>query len=219
MKQIKLIFLDIDGVVAHHTSRFAAQQAGYDIYKPEQKHHQLDTNILHLIQHLQDTHHASIVISSKAWSFDTIQEQAELFANTGVELRLFNEVEGMYKVDYTIPLAKDRLLALLPEIYKHDYTAVHGRKYTPAEIEDNLYDIYKTQRGSYIQRYLDKLKDQGYDVDYICIDDDGDYSIIDPLRYIHVKRGELSNGFNSMHYQKVDDHFSKAVTHPEVKAA
>ena len=219
MKQIKLIILDIDGVIAHQTSRFAAQQAGYDIYKPEQKHHQLDTNILHLIQHLQDTHQASIVISSKAWSLDTIQEQAELFANTGVELRLFNEVEGMYKVDYTIPLAKDRLLALLPEIYKHDYTAVHGRKYTPAEIEDNLYDIYKTQRGSYIQRYLDKLKDQGYDVDYICIDDDGDYSIIDPLRYIHVKRGELSNGFNSMHYQKVDDHFSKAVTHPEVKAA
>ena len=219
MKQIKLIFLDIDGVVVHHTSRFAAQQAGYDIYKPEQKHHQLDTNILHLIQHLQDTHQASIVISSKAWSLDTIQEQTELFANTGVELRLFNEVEGMYRVDYTIPLAKDRLLALLPEIYKHDYTAVHGRKYTPAEIEDNLYDIYKNQRGSYIQRYLDKLKDQGYDVDYICIDDDGDYSIIDPLRYIHVKRGELSNGFNSMHYQKVDDHFSKAVTHPEAKAA
>lgn len=219
MKQIKLIFLDIDGVIAHHTSRFAAQQAGYDIYTQAHKHHQLDTNILHLIQHLQDTHQASIVISSKAWSFDTIQEQVELFANTGVELRLFNEIEGMYKVDYTIPLAKDRLLALLPEIYKHDYTAVHGRKYTPAEIEDNLYDIYKTQRGSYIQRYLDKLKDQGYDVDYICIDDDGDYSIIDPLRYIHVKRGELSNGFNSMHYQKVDDHFSKAVTHPEVKAA
>ena len=219
MKQIKLIFLDIDGVVIHQTSRFAAQQAGYDIYKPEQKHRQLDTNILHLIQHLQDTHQASIVISSKAWSFDTIEEQAELFANTGVELRLFNEVEGMYKVDYTIPLAKDRLLALLPEIVKHDYISVHGRKYTPAEIEDNLYDIYKSQRGSYIQRYLDKLKDQGYDVDYICIDDDGDYSVIDPLRFIQVKRGELTNGFNMSHYQKVDDHFSKAVTHPEAKAA
>lgn len=219
MKQIKLIFLDIDGVVAHHTSRFAAQQAGYDIYTQAHRHHQLDTNILHLIQHLQDTHHASIVISSKAWSFDTIQEQIELFANTGVELRLFNEVEGMYKVDYTIPLAKDRLLALLPEIVKHDYASVHGRKYTPVEIEDNLYDIYKNQRGSFIQRYLDKLKDQGYDVDYICIDDDGDYSVIDPLRFIQVKRGEMTNGFNMCHYQKVDDHFSKAINHPEAKAA
>lgn len=219
MKPIKLIFLDIDGVIAHTTSRFAAQQAGYDIYTQAHKHHQLDTNILHLIQYLQDIHQASIVISSRAWSFDTIAEQAELFANTGVELRLFNEVEGMYRVDYTIPLAKDRLLALLPEIVKHDYTSVHGRKYTPAEIDDNLYDIYKNQRGSFIQRYLDKLKDQGYDVDYICIDDDGDYTVIDPLRFIQVKRGEMTNGFNMSHYQKVDDHFSKAVTHPEVKAA
>ena len=219
MKPIKLIFLDIDGVIAHQTSRFAAQQAGYDIYTPKERHHQLDTNILHLIQHLQDTHQASIVISSRAWSFDTIQEQTELFANTGVELRLFNEVEDTYKVDYTIPLTKDRLLALLPEIVKHDYTAIHGRKYTPSQIDDNLYDIYKTQRGSFIQRYLDTLKDQGYDVDYICIDDDGDYSVIDPLRFIQVKRGEMSNGFNMCHYQKVDDHFSKAVTHPEVKAA
>ena len=84
---------------------------------------------------------------------------------------------------------------------------------------DYFYDIYKNQRGLFIQRYLDTLKDQGHDVDYVCIDDDGDYSVIDPLRFIQVKRGEMTNGFNMSHFQKVDDHFSKAATHPEAKAA
>lgn len=191
LKHETVIFLDIDGVLSHGSFRGMC----HELNKPMDL---VDNSILWLFHKIQKEYpHVQYVISSTWRKGRTKEEMEKVFRDSGFELKLHERWCTKNSVNVNEPMF------LNWKAYKDSFLVSEYRP-TTGFPEDDFYSK-ETQdtlrnRGWEI---VDWLAEQPKDTMtlYISIDDDSDFKPI--TSYIHVKDGEMLNGFNLKHYQEL----------------
>lgn len=170
---MKIIFLDIDGVVCHLRLRCAEALKGniapYDA---------LDTNILTMLKHIQEKTGCLFVLSSRAW-------RLKFKSKENVE-----KVTGLvFHDDWKTKEPSD-----IASLYRQSEKYVKDKRIPPiAECKDF--------RGWEVQDWLNRHNNEVSD--YFMIDDDDDYFPIPDKNFIHVVNGEENGGLSVKQYDRI----------------
>lgn len=197
-KQQTVIFLDIDGVLQHDAYR------RYCLRRDWNYNWRVDPTCLLLLKEIQEQHPEVQVVISSSWRVNKIKSEFEhLFRQSGYEINIHKDWKT---VNHTHPTYQD--------YYKYcKYTETFtDEKYRPKDGDNGFYlkEFEKLEEDGKLHyrgwQILKWLVDQPDDVDtrFFILDDSNDMLMLEP-ELIHIKNGEVNNGFTPAHQNKILD--------------
>ena len=186
---MKLIFLDIDGVLNHETGYRTKQCTEH--YELNGHHYQpFALESKRLLNQLIDQTEAKIVISS-TWRLDGLEQMKAIWEHEGMHGEVIDVTP-----DYHIDLG----------IY-----ATPAPRGSEIEIWLKRKGISRSEFNRYMNRgQLELVKDKALIYDnYIIIDDDSDMLYNQRNHFVHVRSHNNPDGFNEKYYLEALDKLSK----------
>lgn len=206
---MKVLFLDIDGVLSHVCQRYAEDDGYLD---------KMDRYLLKNLAKVQQECGFKIVVSSTWRIGRTKEEMEEVFKDNGSVLDLHDDWATTTKEPYTYEEIQGSEGELKKKTDNYTtryitklYSATYLNKFCTieqiTELQNKTFDSeLKDQRGLQIYKWLEEHPE----VDcYLVVDDSSDMFMIPRDNFLHVKDGEMTNGLNMYQFNRIKNHFSK----------
>lgn len=201
---MKVLFLDIDGVLSHVCQRYA-EVDGYL--------NKMDRYLLKNLAKVQQECGFKIVVSSTWRIGRTKEEMEEVFKDNGSVLDLHDDWATTTKEPYTyeeIQEREDDLNKQVNSYFQHyswiNSTYFYEKSRDPGFLKSIFDSDLKGQRGLQIYKWLEEHPE----VDcYLVVDDSSDMFMIPKDNFLHVKDGEMTNGLNMFQFNRIKNRFSE----------